>query len=57
MASSIYGTSFFFIGASLGSIISYFMVDGVFPLVLSFFVIGLITLLLVLGDRHHTKSG
>lgn len=57
MASSIYGTSFFFIGASLGSIISHFMVHGVFPLVLSFFVIGLVTVLLVLGDRHRSKNG
>lgn len=52
MASAVYGTSFFFIGASLGSIISHFMVHGVFPLVLSFFAIGLITVLLVLGDRR-----
>jgi DHA1 family bicyclomycin/chloramphenicol resistance-like MFS transporter len=52
MASSVYGTSFFFVGASLGSVISYLMVHGVFPLVLSFFVIGLITLLLVFGDRR-----
>ncbi|MGS2737957.1 multidrug effflux MFS transporter [Sinomicrobium sp. M5D2P17] len=52
MASAVYGTSFFFIGASLGSIISHFMVNGVFPLVLGFFIIGLITVLLVLGDRR-----
>lgn len=50
MASAVYGTSFFFIGASLGSVISYFMVSGVFPLVLSFFVIGLITVVLVFSD-------
>jgi DHA1 family bicyclomycin/chloramphenicol resistance-like MFS transporter len=52
MASSVYGTAFFFIGASLGSVISTLMVDSVFPLVLSFFVIGIITLLLALGDRR-----
>lgn len=50
MASSIYGTSFFFIGATLGSVISHFLVNSVFPLVLSYFVIGLITLLLVFSD-------
>lgn len=52
MASAVYGTSFFFIGASLGAVISHLMVRGVFPLVLSFFIIGLITLLLVFGDRR-----
>jgi DHA1 family bicyclomycin/chloramphenicol resistance-like MFS transporter len=56
MASSIYGTSFFFIGASFGSIISHYMVSGVFPLVLGIFVIGLITVLLVFGDRHRSKN-
>jgi MFS transporter, DHA1 family, multidrug resistance protein len=50
IASSLYGTSFFFIGASLGSIISHVMVNGVYPLVLSFFVIGVITVILVFGD-------
>ena len=55
MASAVYGTSFFFIGASLGSIISLYMIHGVFPLVLSFFAIGLITVILVFSDfrpRH-----
>lgn len=51
MASAIYGTTFFFIGASIGTIISNAMVNRVFPLVLSFFVIGLITVFLVSGDR------
>ncbi len=50
MASAIYGTSFFFIGATLGSVISQLMVNGVFPLVLSFFVIGVVTVFLVFGD-------
>jgi DHA1 family bicyclomycin/chloramphenicol resistance-like MFS transporter len=50
MAASIYGTSFFFIGAFLGSIISQLMHNGVFPLVVSFFGFGLITLLLVFSD-------
>jgi MFS transporter, DHA1 family, multidrug resistance protein len=52
MASSVYGTFFFFIGASLGTVISNLMVKGVFPLVVSFFVIGLIAVLLVLNDRR-----
>lgn len=52
MASSVYGTAFFFIGASLGSVISYLMVKGVFPLVLSYFVIGLIAVVLVFSDRR-----
>jgi MFS transporter, DHA1 family, multidrug resistance protein len=50
MAAAVYGTFFFFIGSSLGSIISYLMVDGVFPLVIGFFAIGVLTLLLVLSD-------
>lgn len=52
MAASVYGTSFFFIGATLGSVISHFMVKGVFPLVFSFFVIGLVAVLLVFSDRR-----
>lgn len=50
VAASVYGTSFFFIGASLGSLISHLMVDSVFPLVVSFFIIGIVTVLLVVGD-------
>jgi len=50
MASSIYGTCFFFIGASAGAVISHLMVHGVFSLVCSFFVIGLLSLLLVFSD-------
>lgn len=41
MASSIYGTIFFSVGAALGSIISNLMDSGVKPLVLSYFVIGI----------------
>ena len=52
IASSVYGTIFFFIGASLGSVISFLMVKGVLPLVLSYFVIGLVAVILVLGDRR-----
>ena len=52
IASAVYGTSFFFIGAALGSVISSLMKENVFPIILSFFVIGIITLTLTLGDRR-----
>ncbi|RYU90534.1 MFS transporter [Mucilaginibacter terrigena] len=51
MASAVYGTTFFFIGSALGSVISHLLVKSVFPLVLSYFVIGIITVLLVFSDR------
>jgi MFS transporter, DHA1 family, multidrug resistance protein len=53
MASSIYGTLFFSVGASVGSVISHLLVDRVFPLVLSFFIIGVLSLVLVLKDQKH----
>ncbi len=56
MASSIYGTSFFFIGASLGSVISQLMRKGVLPLVVSFFVLGLITVMLVFSDLRTARE-
>jgi DHA1 family bicyclomycin/chloramphenicol resistance-like MFS transporter len=56
IASSVYGTSFFFIGAFLGSIISHIMVNGVYPLVLSFFVIGVVAVFLVVGDPRPYRS-
>jgi DHA1 family bicyclomycin/chloramphenicol resistance-like MFS transporter len=56
IASSVYGTCFFFVGASLGSIISYVMVSGVFPLVLSFFAIGVVAVYLVFGDKRPHES-
>ena len=52
LASSIYGTSFFFVGAGIGSVISNLMKENVFPIILSFFLIGIITLLLAFGDRR-----
>jgi DHA1 family bicyclomycin/chloramphenicol resistance-like MFS transporter len=52
MAASVYGTSFFFIGAFLGYVISQLMQHSVLPLVLSFFVFGLISVLLVFNDRR-----
>jgi DHA1 family bicyclomycin/chloramphenicol resistance-like MFS transporter len=56
MASAIYGTSFFFIGATLGAVISHFMVHGVLPLVVSFFIIGLVASLLVFSDTRPLKK-
>jgi DHA1 family bicyclomycin/chloramphenicol resistance-like MFS transporter len=50
IASSVYGTFFFFVGSTLGAIISHLMVSGVFPIVISFFVIGLVTMTLVFSD-------
>ncbi len=52
MAASIYGTSFFLIGATLGSLISQVMVNRVIPLVLGYFVIGVVSLVLVFSDRR-----
>ncbi|MEH6304354.1 MFS transporter [Olivibacter sp. CPCC 100613] len=52
MASALYGTSFFFIGAALGSFISKLLLNTVFPLVVCFFLIGIATLVLVFGDRR-----
>ena len=54
-ASAVYGTCFFFVGATLGSVINGLMVNGVFPLVLSFFAIGLIDTLLAFSDRRPRK--
>lgn len=52
IAASVYGTIFFSVGASLGSIVSNLMIDGVYALVLSFFAIGVIAIALVFGDRR-----
>ncbi|WP_235921174.1 MFS transporter [Foetidibacter luteolus] len=56
VASAIYGTLFFAIGSSLGSVISLLMVHTVFPLTLSYFLIGVVTLVLVFGDRRPTGN-
>lgn len=55
VASSVYGTIFFFIGGSLGSVISSLMKNDVFPLIAGFFIIGIVTLVLVLSDRRPFK--
>ncbi|WP_129714349.1 MFS transporter [Pedobacter sp. SYP-B3415] len=51
IASAAYGTIFFFVGSSLGAVITQFMTNSVLPLSLSFFAIGLLTLVLVFSDR------
>ncbi|UAY57458.1 MFS transporter [Arachidicoccus terrestris] len=51
-ASAIYGTFFFFIGASLGSVVSHYLVNGVLPLILCFFGGGVIAFLLIYSDRR-----
>ncbi len=52
MAASVYGTAFFFVGASAGSFISHLMHHKVLPLVLSFFILGVVTVLLVFSDMR-----
>jgi len=52
VASSIYGTIFFFIGATIGSVVSNLMVNNVLPLVICFFAAGIISLLLVLSSKN-----
>jgi MFS transporter, DHA1 family, multidrug resistance protein len=52
IASAVYGTFFFFVGASIGAVISQLMVDGVLPIVISFFVIGITTAVLAVSDRR-----
>lgn len=52
IASSVYGTIFFSVGATLGAIISDLMHHSVSPLVISYLVIGISGLLLALGDRR-----
>jgi DHA1 family bicyclomycin/chloramphenicol resistance-like MFS transporter len=52
IASSVYGTFFFFLGSSLGSVISGLMQKSVLPLVLTFFIVGILALILAIGDRR-----
>ena len=56
IASAVYGTTFFFIGATIGSVISNLMKENVFPIILSFFLIGLVALMLAFGDRRVQNS-
>lgn len=50
IAAAVYGTAFFFIGSALGAVISNLMVNSVMPIIVSFFLIGLVALLLVFTD-------
>jgi len=51
LASSLYGTIFFFAGAMLGSVISYFLTIGLLAIAIGFVIIGTIALLLTLNDK------
>jgi DHA1 family bicyclomycin/chloramphenicol resistance-like MFS transporter len=52
IASAVYGTYFFFIGSSLGSIVSQLMQTSVTPIVVSFFAFGVVSVILALSDRR-----
>jgi len=52
MASAVYGTVFFFIGSTLGAVFSNLMMHSILPIAVAFFVIGIITLLLAIGDKR-----
>ncbi|MBV9961091.1 MAG: MFS transporter [Parafilimonas sp.] len=56
IASAVYGTFFFFVGASFGSITSSLMKSSVFPIIISFFIAGIITLILVFTDKRPITS-
>lgn len=50
-ASSIYGTCFFFIGALIGSVISYFLKDTLLVMPLGYLLIGILSMILILTDN------
>lgn len=52
IAAAVYGTVFFFVGASLGSVISYLMVSSVTPLAVAFLIIGILTLVFAFAERR-----
>jgi DHA1 family bicyclomycin/chloramphenicol resistance-like MFS transporter len=52
IASAVYGTFFFFVGASFGSVISSLMKSSVLPIIAAFFIAGIITLVLVFSDKR-----
>ncbi|UYQ91778.1 MFS transporter [Chitinophaga horti] len=51
-ASALYGTCFFFGGAMIGTLISYFMSFGLISMAVGFAVIGLLTLWLTFSDKR-----
>lgn len=52
IASAVYGTIFFFVGATIGSVVSGLMVTSVLPIVASFFIMGVLTLILSFTDKR-----
>lgn len=56
MASSVYGTIFFSFGSTLGALISGFMLVSVWPLVIGFLALGLVSLILAVTDRTGSAS-
>jgi MFS transporter, DHA1 family, multidrug resistance protein len=50
-ASAVYGTCFFFFGSVIGWGISYFLSSGLLVLVAGYFLIGVLALVLVFGDK------
>jgi DHA1 family bicyclomycin/chloramphenicol resistance-like MFS transporter len=52
MAAAIYGTSFFVVGAAMGSFIDRLLVDSVMPLAIGYFIVGLLALVTVYLDRR-----
>lgn len=51
-ASAVYGTCFFLVGSVIGLAISYFLSSGLMVMVASYFLIGVVSLALILGDRR-----
>lgn len=61
MAAALYGTSFFVIGAVAGSFINLLLIDSILPLVVAYFIVGLITFqgsirLVVVSERQQYNS-
>jgi MFS transporter, DHA1 family, multidrug resistance protein len=56
-ASAIYGTTFFFVGASTGSAISYFLKDTLLVMPLGYLLIGLSSAILVLTGHEKGTQG
>lgn len=50
-ASAVYGTCFFFVGSVIGLAISYFLSSGLLVMIGSYFLIGVVGLILVCRDR------
>lgn len=51
-ASSIYGTTFFFVGALIGSAISYFLTETLIVMPLGYLMIGLLSVILIWTDNE-----